>query len=157
MNIGDYVQTLQVPKEFPLVAWRGWGIPRLWDAEVRKYVRNPYSLSSVSYDNHRWGIRKSANVTPAQGNHNGLWCFKVWDDGYKNGCAFSSYKGDVQGRILIWGQVVETEYGYRAQHAKIDGLIVHHKWDVADWYAHMLGVKRLKLSPVVAKWEVVDR
>ena len=148
MKIGEDVEVIQVPKDQPLTAWRGWRVDE----------NDPYRLQSVSLCS-KWSRLKRADEVPqlalypkwAWNNGHGLWAFKTCDDSLR-----SDYRSDVQGRVKLWGTVVVTERGYRAEHAKIDGLIVRKRWGREDWFAHILGVKRLRLVPVVSHYDVTE-
>jgi len=53
-----------------------------------------------------------------------MYCFSTPKLAKESGASFTRwYKEIVGGRVKIWGKVIKHSSGYRAQYARIDGLI----------------------------------
>lgn len=122
----------------PLIGWRTWNVGQEYDKDITK----PHFILKAAHVDIDWdGPRMTTNILPSgylapvalsnkakfndsRGDY-GVYC-------YKNLYLLQKMHGFVVifGRIHCTGQVIEHEYGYRAQTAIIQELwIIDHEWN----------------------------
>lgn len=119
-DIGKKVRMLKVPKDKPLVGYRGW-------------LNNLVSLYTYGF---RWkGVGEETAATSgtvAAKNTVGLYAFKTEEDfkeevghgfGAKTRSSLWHTNPSIHGVVEMWGTVVEHEKGYRASHARITKIV----------------------------------
>lgn len=95
----------------PIVAWRAWKVSgKNLQALGKSVIWEPKKIIEAACDavGH-----KDAPVKDCQC---GIWAFKS-DDNLIKAVTAGSYKMTVMGQVSLWGRVIETENGFRAQFA----------------------------------------
>lgn len=132
----------------PLVGWRAWsvrGLPALRLVSVFSYVswlpgHNVVVAECRPDANlHGWQWRDltACPEAPTPGCNCGIHaCADPSSDVLHEAiaCSLASVHGGAVGRVALWGRVVQHEDGFRAQYARLTGLVIGHPalWRLSD-------------------------
>lgn len=90
-----------------IIGWRMW--------TLRENYLGSYSADYV------WAPEESMTGNPTESNNEGIWAFKDKHRAIKKMLeeSYRPSKHNVFGSVKLWGNVIEYEFGYRAQFGKI--------------------------------------
>jgi hypothetical protein len=116
----------------PLIGWRIWRVTdhglraTVWDADWPARARFEASCrqGGAAYWQHEQDLAEERHRPPEPGCECGIYAFKERKDAEL--LAREKVAGDViaLGRVSLWGRVIETELGYRAEYAHPYDLIL---------------------------------